>query len=230
MHTKKKIGKKWIPVAAILIMVCLLFFVLWQTDGELSVQTILRYTPDNHILAAFVLLLFFALKSLTIVFPITALFMVNGLLFSSPVALFVSTMGVCVTVTVPYLLGRVSGGDMVRSICHKYPKAEWIYQYQQKNTLFACFFTRIIGCLPGDVVSLYFGACETSYPIYLIGSLLGASLMIVTDTFLGEQLEDPFSKTFILLLLFRVLISVAAILGNMWWNRRRNEKDTSGKA
>ena len=63
--------KKLIPIVAIIIM-GIIFTVIVKKSGEpLSVNTILKYTPENTILAVGVLLLLFALKSLTIVFPLS---------------------------------------------------------------------------------------------------------------------------------------------------------------
>ena len=59
--------KKLTPLAAIILMTLILFVIVRKSEEPLSVKTILRYTPENMILAACVLVLFFALKSLTII-------------------------------------------------------------------------------------------------------------------------------------------------------------------
>lgn len=58
---------KGIPLIAIGIMAVILGAVIHKSGTALSVETVLDYTPETPFLAALVLLLFFALKSLTVV-------------------------------------------------------------------------------------------------------------------------------------------------------------------
>ena len=51
---------------------------------KISVDAILAYTPSEPILAVLFLWLAFALKSLSLVFPVVALFAVSGQLSRSP--------------------------------------------------------------------------------------------------------------------------------------------------
>lgn len=167
--------------------------------------------------------LFFALKSLTVILPLSALYLASGILFSPFMALFVSTCGLAITLTIPYLIGYFSGKKVVQSIQERYPKAQKIMEYQRENTFFACFITRIVGVLPGDIVSLYFGACNTRYDIYLIAGIAGSLLSIITTTILGEKISHPFSIGFFVVLLCRVLVSSGSIFTNYILNKRKEE-------
>ena len=82
---------------------------------------------------------------------------------------------------------------------------------------------RIVGVLPGDIVSLYFGACNTRYDIYLIAGIAGSLLSIVTTTILGEKISHPFSIGFFVVLLCRVLVSAGSIFINYTLNKRKEE-------
>ena len=144
--------------------------------------------------------------------------------FVSPfMALFVSTCGLAITLTIPYLIGYFSGKKVVQSIQERYPKTQKIMEYQRENTFFACFITRIVGVLPGDIVSLYFGACNTRYDIYLIAGIAGSLLSIVTTTILGEKISHPFSIGFFVVLLCRVMVSAGSIFINYTLNKRKEE-------
>ena len=211
--------KKLIPIVAIIIM-GIIFTVIVKKSGEpLSVNTILKYTPENTILAVGVLLLLFALKSLTIVFPLSILYLASGILFHSIVAVLVSTAGLAITI--PYWIGKYSGKQAVQEICQKYPKAGIVAKYQETNPFFACFITRIVGFLPGDIVSLYFGACDTEYGIYLIAGIAGSLLSIITTTLLGEKISDPFSVEFMIVLLCRISVSVGAVVIKYRLNQKK---------
>ena len=212
--------KKLIPIAAIVVMGIIFTVTVKKSGQPLSVKTILRYTPENTILAAIILLAFFALKSLTVVFPLSILYFASGILFHSVAAALISTAGLAITITIPYWIGKYSGKQAVQEICQKYPKAEMVARYQETNAFFACFITRIVGFLPCDIVSIYFGACDTAYPIYLAAGVSGSLLSIITTTLLGEKISDPFSVEFIIVLLCRILVSAGAVAINYRLNHK----------
>ena len=217
--------KKLIPIAAIVVMGIIFTVTVKKSGQPLSVNTILRYTPENTILAAVILLAFFALKSLTVVFPLSILYFASGILFHSVAAALISTAGLAITITIPYWIGKYSGKQAVQEICKKYPKAEMVARYQETNTFFACFITRIVGFLPCDIVSIYFGACDTAYPIYLAAGVSGSLLSIITTTLLGEKISDPFSVEFIIVLLCRILVSAGAVAINYRLNHKMLHKN-----
>lgn len=213
--------RKIIPVIAICIIGIMLTVIVKKSGHPLTVDTILEYTPDNTLLAIVVMLIFFALKSLTVVLPLSVLYFACGMMFSPFSALLVSTAGLAVTITIPYLIGKYAGKQTVKSICEKYPKAAQVAVYQQKNNFFACFITRIVDFLPGDIVSLYFGACDAPYAEYLAAGIAGSMLSIVTTTLLGEKINNPFSVEFLIILLCRIAVSVGAIVVNYVMNHRK---------
>ena len=170
---KMKNKKRIVPIVAMVIM-CIVFAIIVRKSGEpLSVDTILRYTPQNKICAVGILLGFFALKSLTVVFPLSILYIASGILFQPIIAVLVSTAGFVITITIPYWIGRYSGKRTIQEICKKYPKAGQVAEYQEQNVSFACFITRIVGFLPCDIVSVYFGACGTAYSMFLLAGIAG---------------------------------------------------------
>ena len=65
--------RKIIPVIAICIIGIMLTVIVKKSGHPLTVDTILEYTPDNTLLAIVVMLTFFALKSLTVVLPLSVL-------------------------------------------------------------------------------------------------------------------------------------------------------------
>lgn len=223
MKKNKKSVKILIPVIAIVIIAILLTVIIVKSEQPLSVETVLKYTPDNIYLAVVTLFLFFALKSLTIILPLSALYLASGILFAPITAVFISICGLSITLTIPYLIGHFSGKEVVSDIQKKYPKTRKIMDYQKTNTFFACFITRIVGVLPGDIVSLYFGACDTPYPVYLFAGIAGSLLSIITTTILGDKISQPCSVGFFVVLLCRILVSASSIFINHILNKRKGK-------
>lgn len=63
MEKNKKPAKMLIPVISIVTIAILLIIIIVKSKQPLSVQTVLKYTPENIYLAVSTLFLFFALKT-----------------------------------------------------------------------------------------------------------------------------------------------------------------------
>ena len=165
---KSQKNKKYITFFKSLpLIICMMFVILFLASGkEITVQTILRYTPEYPFAAAMVILLLYALKSVSFVFPIAVLQIATGHLFWTPVALLVNFVGRAITLSIPYWIGRLSGSDLIDSLQKKYPKLKKICSKQEQNPIFISFLLRTFCFLPGDAVSLYpwFQHYRTQFP------------------------------------------------------------------
>ena len=149
----RKYGR-YVPFAlTIIIIICCALFL---KDHEFS--EILSYCPDNLWLAAFVILGFYGLKSLSVVFPLAAIFVCVGAIYPFWVGILLNVIGLSVCFTVPYLVGRISGGDIMRVIEMKYPKARKLVNYGHDNNLFASYISRAVVVMPEMLVQTYIGA------------------------------------------------------------------------
>lgn len=195
--------------------------------GTFSVEAVLRYTPEKPALAAAALVLFYAVKSLSVVFPLVVLEIAGGHLFSSPIALVVNCIGLVVCSTIPYCVGRLSGTALVGRLEEKYPKLKEFMGKQRSSSLFLPFFLRIVGGLPGDIISLYFGATGTTYWRYLLGLLPD----MAAATVMGTSITDPTSPTFLGAFGLTILFSVSSALIYTLYRRRkgRAEPDDAAK-
>ena len=119
-------GAKALPL--LLILLVILFF--GQNLDKITVEDILRYTPQNLLLAALVLVGAYAVKSLSVVFPLLALYASAGVLFPPPVAILVNLCGLCVGATLPYLLGRLAGQEYMDRLMIRYQKAARLRELQ----------------------------------------------------------------------------------------------------
>lgn len=83
---------------------------LWPVRHALTAETIAALSPRQTFLAASFLVGLYALKSLSICFPMSALTAAGGLLFPFPLALAVNLCGTAVAQTIPFFLGRREQG------------------------------------------------------------------------------------------------------------------------
>lgn len=219
--------KNWKYIKYILFfIIVLLIIILALNYKNISIETILNFTPVNPLLAAIVILLLYALKSATVFFPLIVLEIATGLLFPMWIALIINLIGIVIVLTIPYFTGRILGIEMIKKIIHKYPKFEKFIELQLDNSLFLCFFLRVISCLPGDIVSMYFGATQTPFIKNLIGGTLGILPGMILATLIGKSIQDPTSPMFWISILLTISLSLISILINHLYHKRfqKNKK------
>lgn len=213
---------------ALPLIICMILITLFLASGnDITVQTILSYTPESPFAAAIVILLLYALKSVSFVFPIAVLQIATGHLFQTPVALLINFLGRAVTLSIPYWVGRFSGSDLINSLQGKYPKLKEMCDKQGQNPIFISFLLRTFCFLPGDAVSLYLGATRIPFTHYLTGGVLGTTLGVVLATILGSSITEPGSPAFWLsasLMAFMAIISVIFYLNS---NKKKAHKEHS---
>ena len=205
----------------LVLLAVLALLILWKRD-EITVARILAYTPANRLLAALFLWLLYGVKSLSVFFPIVILQAAGGLLFPAPAALAVNLVGGALCVSLPYWIGRWSGGSFVAERLERYEMVRKLNRLQRRNDLFFSYLTRALGVLPCDVVSLYLGSLKLSYPRYLLGSLLGLLPTLVAMTFVGVSAEDPASPLF--LLSAGASLGIALISSLLLWRFKRKHR------
>jgi len=195
------------------------------TDGEMSVEMLLKFTPKKPLWAAVVLLLLYALKSVTIFFPLLVLEITAGHLLPPAAALAVNILGLVIILTLPYRIGRAVGLDTVEKMISKYPKFKQLVSKQQESSFFWCFFLRAINCLPGDIVTMYLGATKTPFGKNLIGGILGILPGTIMATLMGSSIKDPASPAFWLSAILFVVLSVGSFL--IYYIYQRKQKKIS---
>jgi len=226
MNSKKRRLLSYVKIIVIVIsLLSLVFYVM--SSPVITVNEILNFTPDNPLAAAGVLLLLYALKSVTLVFPIAVLEIASGHLFPVWAALLINFIGILIDLTIPYWIGHFSGMEAIQKLMVKYPKFEAILDCQKNNSFFLCFFLRIIGGLPADVVTMYFGATGTEFWKNVIGGAIGILPKMTLYTVWGSCIQEPGSPTFWFLFCLTLLISADSILGYYLYRRKLQNKQTA---
>ncbi len=219
----KKTGRILLQAAPLLVM-ALITVLLLASGKEITAESILRFTPEKKLPAILVLLLMFALKSMSVVFPMIVLYIASGIMFPLPLAILINSIGACITVTIPYCIGRYSGSELLTRLRKKYPKLDTLQQFQQKHDFYFVYMVRVIGGLPGDIVSLYMGASRIPYLPYLGGCLAGMFLKLCLQTVMGTAINDPASPEFLAAILWQLLLAGASVSGGSLYYKKKNEK------
>ncbi len=207
------------------LVICAVFMCIYLFSGkEITAESLLNFAPEEPLFAAIFLLLLYAFKSLTVFFPIIILNVLGGFLFEPDHALIINSIGVLVELTIPYWIGRASGTGFANKLCKRHPKLTEIIGEGSDNNFFMSFFLRVISCLPGDAVSMYFGARKVPFGTCLLGSFLGTLPGMITATLLGMNITDPSSTMFWVSIGLTIGVSVISFLIYFLWRRAKKKK------
>lgn len=208
---KKQISRlfnimKFIPL---IIVILLIIFVVRYYD-QITIENIVKFTPENTIAASVVLFALFAIKSIAIFFPIAILYGASGKMFPLPFALFINIIGLSIVLSIPYLIGKHYGEDLINVLYEKYPKTKKIDEFKNENEWFFIILTRIIKLMPGDMVSMLLGAMKTRFPVFLFFSLLVRIPPMVSNTFIGSSIVTKSYTGAIVSTIATMLISITS--------------------
>ena len=167
-----------------------LIIVIVVNKDKITVDAIISYTPSNLFLAALVLLLLFALKSLSVFFASIVLYTVSGLVFPLPAAILVNSFGVIIMASEAYLMGRIFGSDLIDTIAEKHPKVQPILHLQDKRPFLFTFLLRMLKVSNVDISSMYMGASHTKFAPYLAASYLAFIPELVLYAVLGSSISN----------------------------------------
>ena len=207
------------------LIICAVCMCIYLFSGEeITAESLLIFAPEEPLYAALFLVLLYAFKSLTVLFPIIVLNVLGGFLFEPVHALIINSVGVLVELTIPYWIGRASGAEFADKLCKKHPKLAEIIGEGSNNNFFMSFFLRVISCLPGDAVSMYFGARKVPFWTCLLASFLGTFPGMVAATLLGMNITDPSSPMFWVSIGLTVGISVISFLVYFLWRRAKKKE------
>lgn len=199
----------------------LLAVMLIMWGDRFSLDFILQYRPKSPFLAAIALCAVFAIKSCTIILPLTALYLAGALLFPAPAAILVNLLGLCIALTIPYLQGkRHTGGDgATEELLRRFPKLEGVRRLRRSSDFRFAFLVRVVGLFSCDIVSLYMGAVGLDYRRYLAGCVLGYLPGLVTTTLLGSSVNDIHSTAFWVSLALKLAVIFGAF--TILWHHRK---------
>lgn len=210
-------------VTVICIWTIFIAFCLIYRD-EITVDWIVNFTPENQVLSAIIMLLLFAVKSVTFFIYGGILYAANGILFPLPAAIVLNIAGTMIMTSVPFLIGRRAGSKALDKLIQKNAKLEMLKDVPSKNELFISFFVRIVGLLPGDLVGMYLGASGIRYSRYFVGTQLGLLPAVIAFSVMGMSIDDVSSPAFVISACVEIgLMLLSVILFLIWrkWHRKK---------
>lgn len=190
---------------------------------KITVEAIVSYTPEEPILAALVMLVLYAVKSISFVIYGGLLNMASGVMFSLPMALVVNALGTAIIAVIPFVMGRRIGTGALDKLTQQHPKLHLLQDVPRNNSFFMSFLIRIVGIIPGDLVGLYLGAAGTDFKGYFLGTMLGLLPPVCAFTVMGSSVYDPTSPRFIIASICEVGVSIVSLAAYLIWKHAKGK-------
>ena len=214
--------KRWKLAGLGLLALSLLYL---HSQHHITMEEVLSWQPENLVLAAAVLLCFFAVKSASVFIPIMIPQILAGHLYPRDIALLINLLGLVIVMSVPYWIGKGLGSAKMEQLLQKYPKIQSILKAQDDNKMAFSFMLRACCVPPADMVTMYLGATGMPYLSNVIGGVLGSFPSMVLTTFLGANIRNPESPAFWQALILNVAWVILSGLGFYLYKRAASGKE-----
>lgn len=205
-----------------LVMVILCVLLYFRYFRGVTIEHILEFTPENLWLAALVMIGLFALKSLSVFFPMLILIAASGSIFPTFLsAVIVNSAGVAVMLLIPYAIGRFAERDFVEGLINKHKNADKLREIRSDNEIFIAYFLRVINVLPCDLVSMFLGSTGFGLGKYMLGSFLGVLPGLVATTLMGSSVSNPASPKFWAAVVAEVIFAAASTIWYYFYKKKK---------
>ena len=176
-------------------------------------ERIENYIAGYDKLAAFGLIMaLFAVKSVAAFIPFSVLFISSGMVFSAPVAMGVSVLGFALLISVKFLWGKKFGGGNAHKLAVKSKSITRFMDLKGKGNKWMLVVLRFVPFVPVGTISRAYGATEMKYLPFVGLSVLGFLPRVVLWSFVGSNIFDPFTPTFMAPIIVLLIISGISLL------------------
>lgn len=181
-------------------------FLQMLSDFEDAVVSI----PNKGLIIIAILLIYVA-KALVPI-PTSAVCVIAGMVFPTPIAVMINIAGFLGLTTVKYAWGKHLGSGIIYKLLCRYENIQRVLESNTsaKDVLLVGF--RVVPVVPINTISQIYGAMDFSFVRYLILSIIGFLPRIISYAMVGHHVYNPFSLAFMLPLVIMFELSGVAII------------------
>lgn len=192
------------------VLIVLLYALTKKITG-LTPDDIFAFAGGNVLVEIGIILLIYVVKSVLFFIPVAFLYILTGNLFPPIYSILLNIVGISLTLSLTFFLGRKLGRNFVERLIRRVPKVKRFMDNSDKSnaTLFAL---RASNIFPVELISLVCGCTGYGYWSFLGFSLLAMVPTMIPFTIMGEALKNPLSKEFILPFVIAILMMVGSLI------------------
>ena len=188
--------------------------------SRINAEDILEFSLKSPLVAIFVLLSLFCVKSVIMFIPLAALYISAGIIFPVGLAIILACLGLFCEMTIGYFLGKHLGKTKIFAFVEKNDSVKKHLSRPANKKLSAHFVLRLLP-LPFEVVSLLSGASATKFSQYVVFSFLSSIPHMIPYVFIGDAISTPFSKEFLIPFALCTALSMCTFIIYSKWLKSR---------
>ncbi|HHU52216.1 MAG TPA: TVP38/TMEM64 family protein [Firmicutes bacterium] len=219
MDKKLKLLQGVFAVSAIIVI---LFFARYFK--ELSVQSLLDFTPESPALAALVFLGLYCLKAFVLFIPLTVLYLGAGVLFPVGWAFVLTYFCLIVESSIGFFLGRRLGRKRVRALLSHSERGRKLLDFSNNNSILSCFIIRMIPGPPIEVTNMFIGTTGIKFFPFIVGTLLGYTPGMIPFILFGGAMSQPLALKYLLPCALGIM-AVFGLAGIYLWRHLRMHRE-----
>lgn len=143
-----------------------------------------------------VIFLLFLLRSLSMMYPYPMIFIITAMVFPPYQSFFINLAGMAFTFAFRYYTGYEMGEGTINFALKKYPAILSAMDEDGKGNPVILLALRMVPSLPINTISHFYGSLEYSFAKYMIISVGAYVPRLVSYSFIGNNVYDPFSASF----------------------------------
>lgn len=174
---------------------------------------------------ALFLIAFAVIKSFAMVITPSVVFAVSGLVFEKLwVAIAVNIIATCVSMIIPYYLGRFTGKGMYDSLKAKYSSVRKFDDFSSNNEFLNVFLVKSTNVIPSDLSSLLLGAIGTGFKSFFVASNLGVLPISILWAYAGHKGDLSNPKTIVYIIPVFIFSAIACVVLKIITNKRNKKR------
>ena len=177
-------------------------YLTFLTDFEAMVSAL-----GSKWLIVIVIFLLYILRSLTPAYPFPALYIITAMVFEPVWSFLINTAGMLFNIMFRYYTGVVMGESWMNRALRKNPIIGSAFEAEGRANPFVLFALRAVPVIPYSTLSTLYGSFEYPFWRYTFVSIGTLAPRLISYSFLGQNVYDPFSVKFFLPLIVLTLLS-----------------------
>ena len=184
---------------------------------------------NNIVLSVLVILFIFFIKAYLPILPLSIVCLLGGSFFGKYwwIAVFINLLGLAIMFYLRFNSGRVKGENYMQNLIRRNKYMRFLLDDNGISSYSLLAVFRFFPCFPINFVSRLYGANkDCKFSRYMLISVLAVAPRVYIYTRLGKELFNPFSKQFIVLLMFFAGFSGIGIFiaNTVIYIKRKNEE------
>ncbi len=158
-----------------------------------------------------VIFLLYLLRSLSAIYPYTIVFIISAMVFSPVDSFIIHTLGMALPFADRYYTGMEMGEGYWNKVLKRHPTLNSLFEASGRGNPVVLFALRLVPFFPLNTLSHLYGTIEFPFWQYMLLSTVAVMPRLISYSFIGKNVYDPLSSSFIIPLIALLIFSGSAL-------------------